>query len=422
MSDKKEFIDLAALTEEQIANDQIENAELWMIKTKDGQMFGPYSTQSIKEYAADHQHLFEESMAYNLGNESWKAFFKIAKFQRRKPKLVPMQSLMSSDSFLILFNGEKKGPFTLEQVQKFVEDKKIALNVQVSLDAGESWIKLYEHHEFDRRLKKNADDLPFVPENNIFEHSEQVIQHKVQNRTKADDEEDAIVGLAFISNGNDKGQTVETESLELDHKPKKTNTTAKKVQFRQLTNKENFWSKITEKINFKYVGASMVGIFVLFTAYNSFNGSFNEDSEIKPAKKQVQTKQASINNDSRTPKKKVVRHAKAKPKKIARARKYEPKPQRSYRKRTRSRKPAQDRRRQVHTDDRYDNLDIDDPAVREELKREIAADGYGDNFDENLTPEQIEFIERANQEGFSEGDYDEMEQRDELYDQIDDFE
>jgi hypothetical protein len=425
MSDKmnqKQVIDLAPLSEEHIAKEQIESSELWMIKDRQGQMLGPFDTQSIKEYASQHEYLFEDSVAYNLEDEEWKPFFKVAKFQRRKPKLVPMQGLMSSDSFLVLFNGEKKGPFTLAQIQKFVDDKKIALNVQVSLDEGESWIKLYEHHEFDRRLKKNVDDLPFVPESEVFDHAQEAVHNKTGIRTKADDEEDAIVGLAFMSNGNDRGQTLKQQEQAQSTEKK---SSAKKVQFRQLSHQESFWDKVKDKVNFKYVGAGLVGIFVLFSAINSFNGSFNGDSEIKAAKNEVKTKEAGINNDARVEPKKIVRKAKPKTRKVVRAKKYEPKPtKRNYRPRTRTRRPAQanQRKRQVHTDERYEELDIDDPAVREELSRELAGEGYAGDFNDELTPEQVEFIERANQEEFSEGDYDDMENRDDMYDQVQDFE
>ncbi len=415
MSDKKEIIDLAPLSEEQIAKNGTDYTELWMIKSKDGQMYGPFDTESIKDYAAEHEYLFEDSMAYNLAHETWKAFFKVAKFQRRKPKLVPMQSLMTADNFIVLVNGEKKGPFTLEQIQKFIDEKKIALNVQVSLDDGESWIKLFEHHAFDRRLKKNSDDLPFVPESDVFEKVDNSIKVKAEERTKADDEEDALIGLAFISTGNDRGQTLSSEK-----KDKTTNKSkVKEVQLRTLDNsKFAFFDKIKEKINFKYVGGGTVALLILFTALNSFNSSFNSDSEIKQAKKEAKTKKASINNNARVTKKKIARK---KPTRIVRARKYQPKPQKRVR--PTNRRPAQTRKRkrQVHRDERFGVMDIDDPAVKEELTRELAGDTYGDEYEE-LSDEQRDFIERANQEGLGEGDYDDMQRRDDHYDTVEDFE
>lgn len=415
MSEKKKIIDLAPLSEEQITQDGNDYNELWMIKSKDGEMFGPFDTESIKNYAAQYDHLFQDAMAYNLAQETWKNFFKVAKFQRRKPKLVPMHSLMTTDNFIILLNGEKKGPFTLDQIQNFVDDKKIALNVQVSLDNGESWIKLFEHHAFDRRLKKNSEDLPFVPNNNIFEHNLNTNNLKVDERNKIADEEDALIGLAFISTGNDKGQTLHKNESNVNSTPKTIN---KKAQLRSLeTKKFSFLNNWVEKINFKYIGSGIIGLFVLFTALNSFNSSFNNDSEIQKTKKVVNTKKESINNSARRPKTSM---AKKSPTKIVRAKKYRPKPQRRARP---TRRPAQSqrKRRQVHRDERFEVMDIDDPAIKEELTRELAGDTYGDSYDE-LTEEQRDFIERANQEGLGDGDYEDMQRRDDQYDTVEDFE
>jgi len=66
-------------------------------------------------------------------------------------------------------------------------------------------------------------------------------------------------------------------------------------------------------------------------------------------------------------------------------------------------------------------MDIDDPAVKEELTRELAGDTYGDEYEE-LSDEQRDFIERANQEGLGDGDYDDMQRRDDHYDTVEDFE
>jgi hypothetical protein len=109
---------------------------------------------------------------YNLVIEEWKDFFSTAEFQRRKPKLVPAQNLIQNDDFYILEKGQKSGPFSLEQVKNKVETCEIVVSSEVSVDEGKTWIKLYEHHEFDRRLHKNQEDLPFQPEQNIFDESE----------------------------------------------------------------------------------------------------------------------------------------------------------------------------------------------------------------------------------------------------------
>src|SRR5690606_4148045 len=60
--------------------------------------------------------------------------------------------------------------------------------------------------EFDRRTRAKAGELPFTPKAEHFQTSESYAQKKLQEIKQKQDEEDALVGLAFISTGNDKGQ------------------------------------------------------------------------------------------------------------------------------------------------------------------------------------------------------------------------
>jgi hypothetical protein len=439
MSEAKSHIDLIPLSEEQITQGAVDYSELWMIKVESGEIYGPYETEALKSYAALHQHLFENAMAYNLGNETWKSFFKVAKFQRRKPKLVPIQSLVLEDNFLILFNGEKKGPFSISQVEKFVESKKIPLNVQVSLDNGESWIKLYEHHHFDRRLKKNPEDLPFLPEQKLFEINPQVLQNKLQEAQKKQEEQDALVGLAFISNGNDQGQMVDQSPSEQNNKSQEK--IVHKVQFRSLPEAKTdniWWAKIKEKVNFKYVGLGTVSLLVVFTAFNSFNATFNNgDSDIGPVvKKEAPTNPASINNSQRIPAS-IPAHD-TQEQKILRAKKFEPNVEETWQQ---ARPNAIQRRPNAQTErptynrknlrrpnnqyaERYQEVHHDEDALKEELTRELASSNYGDNLDDDLTAEQKEFIEKASQEGFSESEMRQLDMHDTpAYEhQVDDFE
>lgn len=423
MSDKKEFKDFTPIGEDKIAEMNLEISDLWMIKSEDESIYGPFDTSSLQEFSSSNEDLFETAAAFNLLDEQWKPFFKYSKFQRRKPKLVPIQSLMTTDNFLVLLNGNKAGPYSLEEITQMVDEKKIALNVQVSLDEGESWIKLYEHHAFDRRLKRKAEDLPYLPEGDILNTSWETIEQKIAQAKKgrAQEEEDALVGLAFIGHGNDHGQSYNKEEESV---VKSNNTTTHSSGDFNLPNME--WLEvIKEKFNFKYIGIGTAAIILVFSAFNSFNASFNNESEIKSVGHEVKTEKTSINNTARN---EVKKTSSQKPKKkIARARKYTPKP--TARKRQPTRRPASTRNnanrrktyRQVHKDERFEELDIDDPQVKEELTRELAGDTYGDEYEE-LSDEQRDFIERANQEGFSEGDYDEMQARDNQYEEISDFE
>ena len=45
----------------------------------------------------------------------------ITEFQRRKPKLVPAQSLVKSETFWVLHNGQKSGPLSLAELKEKVD-------------------------------------------------------------------------------------------------------------------------------------------------------------------------------------------------------------------------------------------------------------------------------------------------------------
>lgn len=401
MSTQTDFKDLHPLSDEDIAEIGIMLSDLWMLKANE-QMYGPFSTKTLKEHSEQHEESYLDVVAYNLDNEQWKPFFKVTQFQRRKPKLVSMQSLTTPDSFHLLINGIKEGPFTLVQIKEMAQKKKIPLNIEASTDKGESWIKLFDHHEFDRRLEKNKDELPFAPIQSVFDEETVKIKKELLSSAcaKAKEEEDAIVGIAFIGHGNDKGQKIKT----FPHVDSKS-TGAKHKSY---SDKNKIIATYNEtKFNLKNSAIAVVGIFVLFTVINSFNGSYtNSDEDIKLHKSTKAKKHQPVVTEQKPERKpaKVIRAKKFKPVK----RKVTPKPV-----------PKAKRYQELHVDERYETVDLDDPYVKEELTRQLAG-GYGDD---ELSPEELEFIEKAERDGLTEEDIQRLEDMDESrYDEVQGFE
>lgn len=407
MSDKTQIIDLLPISDEDIAKNNVELLDLWMIKSAD-QMYGPYDTESLKSYSASQEYLFMETDAYNLSTENWKPFFAITQFQRRKPKLVPIQSLVTVEEFFILDNGVKKGPISLEKIKTMAEAKEISLNIQVSTDKGETWIKLFEHHEFDRRLEKNKEELPFTPDQNIFDEETKKIKKNLLESVYKKDEEDAIVGLAFIGHGNDKGQRIKVqEDVEIPTSNKNHNKYAKTSSSSSPV--QDYLERLKERINWKYSSIGVVGVFVLFSVLNSFNSSFNNSNEDIKLQKTVQVKEEKV--------KVKPNQAQRKPAKVIRAKKYKP-VKRKQQSAVEKRRPVKTYK-QVHTDERYETVDIDDPNIKEELTRQLAG-GYGED---ELSPDEIEFIEKAERDGLTEDDIRRLESQDNNgYEQVQDFE
>ena len=63
------------------------------------------------------------------------------------------------DDYYILKNGQKQGPYSLEEISRLIEEYKLILTDLASLDGGKTWNKLASLPQFDRRLIKRK-ELP----------------------------------------------------------------------------------------------------------------------------------------------------------------------------------------------------------------------------------------------------------------------
>jgi hypothetical protein len=355
------------MSEDFIAEHNIELFDTWIIRDEAGQSWGPFHTNDLKDIAQEHEELFEEYTALNLATEKEKPFFQNTKFQRRKPKLVSLQGLQTIDNFYLLDQGVKKGPFTLEHIKELLDSKKMTLNILASVDKGQSWIKLFEHHEFDRRLLKNKEELPFSPNAEVLDKKFDKMEKSYK---KPKEEQEALVGLAFIGGGNDKGQKIVTP-------PTGEQATAQ-----------------TEKVSnpkVKYVAAAAVFVLVLFTGINSFNSSYVKDvtsPNIRTAERVKKLKEIKVNTV-----------AKRTPAKTLKAKRYRPLKRKSISSSKRKRRNY----RELNNNQRHETVDLEDSFNKEEISRGIASQGNDD-----LSDEEIEFIERAERGEFNE---DEAERR-----------
>jgi hypothetical protein len=264
------------LSDEEIDKLGLSVSDLWMLQGKEQDVQGPFSTQYLNQKSGEHQEFFESCQVYNLVIEEWKDFFSSTEFQRRKPKLVPAQNLIQNDDFYLLSKGQKIGPFTLDQVKEKVDNDEIAVSCEVSVDAGKTWIKLYEHHEFDRRLSKNQEDLPFQPEQEVFDESEKVTSIEVARAQKNKEDDTAITGLAFLGRGHDKGQSFPQE-MKIERPGEEVETPDEEFHDSDIIEfklpKSEFTKKV-QSIKWKYVAGFFVFFIVSFSAFNTFNNKF----------------------------------------------------------------------------------------------------------------------------------------------------
>lgn len=383
MNEFKNNIDLAPLSDETIAERKYALSDLWMAKDENNEVYGPYPTDELREYSGKYKYLFDNVLVYNLETEKWYRFFEVKHFQRRKPQLVSAQNLISDNNFFILANGQKKGPFTLEKMHDLLATGHINPNTQISLDGGESWIKLYEHHAFDRRNKRKNGDLPFIPNKEVL--FEQVKQYD----TRAD-ESDPIFHLAYINSQNqakgldEKTQTqagrtgilTKTQIMQNPHFNKGDDKTIVgekiKIDIKQPTDVHE------EKSNLGIIIASLVLIVGL-----GFGANFFWPSQNAGPVQEAKTDSQGINNSDRSISKKNTRTIKRQPASTTKTERR--KPQRIQPKRYIPKPRRVEQRVEVYNEPE-EPLDINDPDVQEELTRSLA----GDLDDQGLYPEEID--------------------------------
>ncbi len=76
----------------------------------------------------------------------------------KREKKIPPPFKEGNGSFYYLENGSKHGPFKRDKIQQLLNAKKLLLTDLLSSDKGNTWHKVFEFEEFDRRLQ--AKDLP----------------------------------------------------------------------------------------------------------------------------------------------------------------------------------------------------------------------------------------------------------------------
>jgi len=375
MSKTNPLLNIEPISEDFIAKHNVELFDTWTIKDEQGNSFGPFQTDTLREASAADQDFFETVIAFNFATEKEKPFFQNTKFQRRKPKLVSLQGVECNDEFYLLIKGVKKGPYTLNDVKLMLEKREVALNNMASMDKGKSWIKIFEHHEFDRRLLKNKEELPFSP------NETELSKFDSSKVSKAKEADEALVGLAFIGRGNDKGQRIKSFS--------------KSTSVKAIVKKENnFHFSKKAKIG-TFITAMLVMVMVGFNTMNSNFGSSEDSFAEVPSKKIEQAVTAKVENTS---------PVNRKPAKVIQAKKYRPIQRNIVKaKILPNRKEPVKRYREIHSDDgRYETVDLDNPKEKEDLTRSLA----GDFGDDELSEEELEFIERAENGELSEKEMD----------------
>lgn len=403
MSSDPKFHYLKALTDEEIDSLGLSLADLWMLQAQDSRnpkstqtsaILGPFPTHHLQENAQIHAQDFESCMAYNLASEKWRDFYQIPEFQRRKPKLVPAQNLIKNEDFLVLVRGQKQGPFSLGELKSKLQSNEIDLSNEVSVDAGKTWIKLYEHHAFDRRFKKNHEDLPFSPRQQVFEQGNEEISLKLVKLQQDKEEDAALSGLAFLGRGNDKGQLIRPNPTTDSNSSSKS---APNAQSENVDSTKEQMPTLFERLMRQWKMALAAPLMALL-ALTIFIQSNGDDNNQLPLGEKRKVAIESINNNERSPASEMPRTEQTYPQKpkqneqIQRPERYQAPRARAasahiQRPRAQGNRLEPRGKRISHTIDDYDIQNMpQDPYEEVELARQIASEMEQDE----LPPEEHE--------------------------------
>lgn len=184
------------LTKQQVESGEFPLEEVFELENE-GAIAGLFWQYDLKDFVQQETSFDENARIRNFGTKEWTSLFNHPFFQRRKPQLVQAVAAEANEEFYLLEQGQKAGPYTINEIKQMVESKTALLTDMVSVDGGHSWGKIYEIEEFDRRKMNITHNLPAAPEEEILRAHEDKVIEKLNRQ---DQETDAIAGLAYIGN------------------------------------------------------------------------------------------------------------------------------------------------------------------------------------------------------------------------------
>ncbi|MBF0299121.1 MAG: hypothetical protein HQK51_10405 [Oligoflexia bacterium] len=221
----------------EIESKNISKDELWLIVLKD-KIVGPYHKSDLKLFLQDNP-LFPRSVkvANFTTPDIHIPLYNVPDFQRRKTQvLASSDSEKNIDQILVLINGQKNGPYSLSQIRELLKTKSLLFNDLISVDKGNTWIKLHECTHLDRRqrFKNGSPNLPNDPDvlevtddeaGGEYRLDDEVLD-SIRERKMLEDKSEGLISLAYMgkmkgknsfSNDNNDDDNNEIEEDAISH-------------------------------------------------------------------------------------------------------------------------------------------------------------------------------------------------------------
>ncbi len=199
-----------------IEEDMTSTSESYYEIKYNNEVIGNIFETDLKNYLKISNKETEEILVRKSSEEEFVNAFSLPVFQRRKPQLISTEELSASneiaddEAYFILVKGQKKGPYTKEDINQFLNNKEILMTDLISSNAGHTWMKLYQVNSFERRQLKESEHLPELPSSDFFskEYSNESETSTINN------EVDAVTGLLYLGNLK-RGKIIEREKESL---------------------------------------------------------------------------------------------------------------------------------------------------------------------------------------------------------------
>lgn len=193
-------------SEEEITK-SVEREHIFELKDQAANSLGFISSIDLKSYVIEYGDQAGDYEVKNIDSSEWASIFTHPSFQRRKPQLVPLSNLApdNDQQFFILKNGQKTGPFEQFELLAMLEQKQLLLTDMISTNGGHTWMKVFHVDNFERRVLKESDQLPGIPNQAVMGNSDTVATSIPATN--------AITSLAYLSNLK-RGKSVERDRVE----------------------------------------------------------------------------------------------------------------------------------------------------------------------------------------------------------------
>jgi hypothetical protein len=266
-----DFSSLTIVDEQLVAGGEITLAQLWLVQDNDN-IHGPYLESDLRSFLLINGEMCEHLMVCNMLEEKWLAVFQARAFQRRKPQLISETDLTQNQEFYLANQAQKTGPYTSDQIKELIELGNLLMSDSISTDKGKTWLKVYQHAEFDRRDLDAHENLPINPRLN---------PNQMNKLSLIKSEEiDALAGLAYLKNKKINGID---QDIDPDHSFKNKKAVAQ--------------SSNTTPFNYQKYGL-VIGIFLMVGVLALSSLGSKKPDQLSLNREKASRKIASIKNNN----------------------------------------------------------------------------------------------------------------------------